>query len=103
MSSREVKKTEAGKEYQIELLTKEISRLRKSLANQAGLLERKIEEPNGGAAAVKHELEKLDKMFTELSNASSRIIELVMEEEAKKHVLVYVYQREDGSWHHREE
>ena len=39
MSSREVRKTEAGRDYQTELLTKEFSRLRKALTKQISLFD----------------------------------------------------------------
>ena len=39
MTSREGRKTEAGRDYQTELLTKEFSRLRKALTKQISLFD----------------------------------------------------------------
>ena len=79
MSSREVKKTEAGRDYQTELLTKEFSRLRKSLTKQISLFDGLINNTTE-STEVKRELEKLNLNFTELNSVFNRLCSLVDEE-----------------------
>ena len=50
--SREVKKTEAGREYQEDLLTKETARLKKTLANQVSVFDELIKASNGNPERV---------------------------------------------------
>ena len=79
MSSREVKKTEAGRDYQTELLTKEFSRLRKSLTKQISLFD-ELTNNATESTEVKQELEKLNWNFTELNSVFNRLCGLVNEE-----------------------
>ena len=83
MSSRDVRKTEAGRDYQTDLLTKEVKRLRKTLSKQISLFDGLI---NGAAepTTVKQELEKLNRDFAELSSTSSRLAKLVTKEKAQQ-------------------
>ena len=71
MSARPVRKTEAGAEYQTEILTKEVKRLRKNLTGQISKFETLIQEANTNK--VKQELEKLCQIFAELCSVSSRL------------------------------
>ena len=79
-AARQVKKTEAGTEYQTEVLTKEVKRLKKSLTRQIGLFETLIQEADG--KRVKQELEKLHLIFAELCSVSDRLQPLLPKEEA---------------------
>ena len=76
----QVKKTEVGIEYQTEVLTKEVKRLRKGLTRQIGLFETLIQEAD--ANKVKQELEKLRQIFAELWDVSNRLQPLLPKEEA---------------------
>ena len=80
MSSREIKKTEVGKEYQIEVLSKEFRRLKASINKQISLFEKP-----GPNFSLEAELERLNKTFSELSNVSDRLRPLISEEDAKGH------------------
>ena len=51
--TREVKKTEAGKDYQIEMLTKRTTRLKKNLASEIGVFE--VLTQNGEPEMVRHQ------------------------------------------------
>ena len=82
MSNRQVKKTEAGQEYQIELLSKEYARLRKSLTKQISLFDDLIKTANGDTATVKQELVILGETYAELSSNSTRLCEVVSEDKA---------------------
>ena len=70
-AARQVKKTEAGTEYQTEVLTKEVKRLKRSLTRQIGLFETLIQEADG--KRVKQELEKLHLIFAELCSVSDHL------------------------------
>ena len=78
--TRDVKKTEAGKDYQIELLTKRTTRLKKNLASEIGVFE--VLTQNGEPEMVKQALTKMDETFAEFSSVSSRLSDLVTEEQA---------------------
>ena len=75
MSVREVKKTAAGLEYQTELLSKEVKRLRRNLTSQIGKFDSLIQGTE--ARQVRLELEKLKAIFLELSGVSIRLCSLV--------------------------
>ena len=76
--TREVTKTDAGREWQTGLLTKEVTRLNRSLPMQVNLFDGLQETADEETA--KHELENLDRIFAELSSASHRLCGLVPEE-----------------------
>ena len=80
MSSREVKKTEAGREYQIEVLSGEVRRLECSITRQIGLFEEGL--PTLSRESALSDLEKLNKTFAELSSVSERLRQLMSEEDA---------------------
>ena len=82
MSIREIKKTDAAKQYQTELLSKEVRRLKRNFANQISLFDQLIQTEE--VAVVKQELVKLNTIFTELKDGSERLCKLVSEEEAAK-------------------
>ena len=82
MSTRQVKKTEAGKEFQIELLSGETKRLKKNIEKQIRLLENLRSTANTGK--VKHELEKLSNTFAELSSVSERLSAILSKDDAKE-------------------
>ena len=83
MSSREVKKTQPGIEFQRDLLTKEVRRLRKTLSKQIGLFDGLINN-TAEPETVEQELEKLNRNFAELSSASDRLSKLVTQEMAQQ-------------------
>ena len=78
--TRDVKKTEAGKDYQIEMLTKRTTRLKKNLASEIGVFE--VLTQNGEPEMVRQALTKMDETFAEFSSVSSRLSVLVTEEQA---------------------
>ena len=82
--SREVKKTEAGREYQEDLLTKETARLKKTLANQVSVFDELIKASNGNPERVKEELGKLETTFAQFNSTSARLQKLVSEEKASQ-------------------
>ena len=82
MSTREIKKTEAGQEYQIDLLSKEYTRLKKNLTRQIGSFDEVIRTTDGNTATVKQGLDKLWEIYTELCSTSTRLCELVSEDKA---------------------
>ena len=82
MSAREIRKTEAGAEYQTEILTKEVKRLRKNLTGQISKFETLIQEANPNK--VKQELEKLGQIFAELCSVSSRLLPLASKEQTEQ-------------------
>ena len=71
MSARAVKKTPAGLQYQIDLLEREVKRLRKSLTKQIGGFDELIQTAD--AREVQQELDKLKRTFTELCGVSTRL------------------------------
>ena len=79
MSVRAVKKTPAGLEYQIDLLGKEVKRLRKNLTNQIGGFDELIQTCE--ASRVQQELDKLKRTFTELCEVSTRLCLLFSKED----------------------
>ena len=82
-SRRQVTKTEAGKCYQRDLLTKEVNRLRKTLSNQIGGfdgLHRSVAE----IPIVEQELERINRTLTDLTNTSKRLSSFVTVGEAEK-------------------
>ena len=82
MSSREIKKTEAGREYQTDVLSKEYKRLKKNVAKQLNRCEQQI--LSGKAENVRSEIDKLNNILAELHNVSHRLEQLVTAEEANK-------------------
>ena len=78
MSLREIKKTEVGKEYQIEVLSKEVRWLKASIKKQISLFKKP-----GPNFILNAELDRLNKTFSELSNVSDRLSPLISEEDAK--------------------
>ena len=81
MSVREVKKTAAGLEYQTELLSKEVKRLRRNLTSQIGKFDSLIQGTE--ARQVRLELEKLKAIFLELSGVSIRLCSLLSKEDSE--------------------
>ena len=82
-SRRQVTKTEYGRAYQRDLLTKEVNRLRKTLSNQIGGfdgLHGSVKE----ISIVEQELEKMNSTLTELIHVSERLSLVVTVEEAEK-------------------
>ena len=82
--SREVKETEAGREYQEDLLTKETVRLKKTIANQVSVFDELMKASNGNPERVKEELEKLKTTFAQFNSTSARLRDLVSEEKASQ-------------------
>ena len=82
MSSREIKKTEAGREYQTDVLSKEYKRLKKNVGKQLNLFDQLVS--CGDEGNVRLEVEKLNKLLAELSCVSQRLEQLVPEEEANR-------------------
>ena len=82
MSTRNIKKTEAGLEYQTNVLSKEYKRLKKNVANQLSLIDKLVS--SGDAASMGQEMKKLDDIIAELSSVSLRLRDLLSEEEAEK-------------------
>ena len=80
MSTRVTKKTPAGLEYQTDLLSKEVKRLRKSLTSQVGALDELVQTAD--ATTVKQEFERLSGTFAELSSVSNRLCALISKEDA---------------------
>ena len=82
MSVREIRKTESAKAYQYDLLTKDIRRLRRKFGNQISSFDQIIQTEE--AEVVKQELVKLNRIFTDLNDASERLCKLISKEEATK-------------------
>ena len=80
MSTRARKKTPAGLDYQTDLLSKEVKRLRKSLTSQVGALDELVQTAD--ATTVKQEFERLSGTFAELSSVSNRLCALISKEDA---------------------
>ena len=82
MSSREIKKTEEGLAYQIEVLSAEVKRLKTGIKKQIRLIEES--GPNLSTRKVESELERLNKTFSELNSVCDRLRLLVSEEDARE-------------------
>ena len=82
MASRVIKKTEAGISYQIEVLSKEYKRLKRSIANQVSLFDRITE--SGKEDEILQEVRKLDDILAELVGVSQRLSQLIEKEKANK-------------------
>ena len=82
MSTREVKKIEAGKEYQVDLLSKETKHLKRNIEKQIGLLENL--RSTGNTEKLIHRLEKLNNTFAELNSVSERLSHMLAEDDAKE-------------------
>ena len=82
MSKREVRKTSVGLEYQIDLLCKEVKRLRRNLANQIGRFDGLLQTAD--ARVVKQELVNVDGTFAELGGLVARLLSLLDEESARR-------------------
>ena len=66
------------------MLSKEYTRLKKSLTKQIGLFDEVIRTTDGNTATVKQGLHKLWGIYTELCSTSTRLCELVSEDKARQ-------------------
>ena len=79
---REITKTEAGTAYQIEVLSKELKRLRKKLADQLALFDAPTMTKD--VDTVKAELERLQQCYGEMCGVTSRLSPLLGKEKAEE-------------------
>ena len=79
---REITKTEAGVAYQVEVLSKELKRLRKRLADQLALFD--TQAMTKDLKTVEAELDRLNQCFVEICGVTSRLTPLLEKEEAEE-------------------